>query len=238
MTEVSGLIETDRLATLSVNGSDSLFWDGVASLYTSFYIWIPLAVAAILLLIRNISAKRLLLILLLVAVTVLLTDQLSSSVFKPLFHRLRPGRDPYILNMVDTVNGYRGGLYGFFSGHAANSFGMAVLFIWLVRDIRFGLSVLSWAVTNSLIRVYLGVHFVGDILVGSIAGCLIGSLTYCIYYLVSRKDRDRKPVHGSDLIYTSTGFMRSDVSVFLCVLFGTCSIILIGSCITQGTVLI
>ena len=208
MTELQGLIETDRLATLSINGSESLFWDGVANIYTSAIVWIPLALFAILLLIRNINPKKLLLVLLLVAVTVLLCDQLSSSVCKPLFHRLRPTRDPYILNMVDTVNGYRGGLYGFFSGHAANSFGLAALFMWLVRDRWFSLSVGIWAIINSLIRTYLGVHFAGDILV--------------------------RNVHDSSLLYTRTGFMRSDVFVFMCVLFGTYSVILIGSCITQG----
>ena len=152
MIEAQGLIETDRLATLSVNGSESLFWDGVASIYTSIIVWIPLALAAIFLIIRNVNPKRLILVLFMVALTVLLCDQLASSVFKPLFLRLRPTRDPYILNMVDTVNGYRGGLYGFFSSHAANSFGLAVLFMWLVRDWLFGLSVSVWAAANSLIR--------------------------------------------------------------------------------------
>ena len=69
MTELQGLIETDRLATLSVNGSESLFWDGVADLYTSVIVWIPLAIFSILLLIRNVNPKRLLLILILVAMT-------------------------------------------------------------------------------------------------------------------------------------------------------------------------
>ena len=144
MTELQGLIETDRLATLSINGSESLFWDGVANIYTSALVWIPLALFAILLLIRNINPKKLLLVLLMVAVTVALCDQLSSSVCKPLFHRLRPTRDPYILNMVDTVNGYRGGLYGFFSSHAANSFGLAALFMWLVSTSR------NWFVTDMI----------------------------------------------------------------------------------------
>ena len=234
MTELQGLIETDRLATLSINGSESLFWDGVANLYTSFIIWIPLALFAILLIIRNINPKKLLLVLILVAVTVLLCDQLSSSVCKPLFHRLRPTRDPYILNMVDTVNGYRGGLYGFISGHAANSFGLAALFMWLVRDRWFSLAVGFWAIINSLIRTYLGVHFAGDILVGAIVGSLIGSFIYWIYYMTTRKERSRRNVHDSSLLYTRTGFMRSDVFVFMCVLFGTYAVILIGSCITQG----
>lgn len=230
MTELQGLIETDRLATLSINGSESLFWDGVANIYTSALVWIPLALFAILLLIRNIDPKKLLLVLIMVVVTVVLCDQLSSSVCKPLFHRLRPTRDPYILNMVDTVNGYRGGLYGFFSGHAANSFGLTALFIWLVRDRLFSLSVGLWAIINSLIRTYLGVHFIGDILVGAIAGSLIGSFTYWLYLLVSRKDRDYLNVHRSSLLYTKSGFMRNDVFIFLCVLFGTYSVILIGAC--------
>ena len=110
MIEAQGLIETDRLATLSVNGSGSLFWDSVASLYTSVYVWIPLALVALFLIIRNVNPRRILLVLFLLAVTVLLCDQLSSSVCKPLFHRLRPTHDPNILNMVDTVDGYRGGL--------------------------------------------------------------------------------------------------------------------------------
>lgn len=234
MTEVQGLIETDRLATLSVNGSDSILWDGVANIYTSVIVWIPLALVAILLLIRNINPKRLILVLCMVALTVLLCDQLSSSVFKPLLGRFRPTRDPYILDMVDTVNGYRGGLYGFFSSHAANSFGLATLFMWLVKDRWFSLSVVGWALINSFIRTYMGVHFVGDIVVGAICGCLLGSFSYWIYYMVTRNDRNRRTVHDSSLLYTSSGFMRSDVFMFMCVLFGTYSVIMISSCIMQG----
>lgn len=235
MTEVQGLIETDRLATLSVNGSNSLFGDGVANIYTSVYIWIPLALMAIFLIFRNITPKRIVLVLVMVVVTIVLCDQLSSSVFKPVFHRLRPTRDPFILNMIDTVNGYHGGYYGFFSGHAANSFGIAVLFMWTVRDLWFSLSVGIWAALNSLIRTYLGVHFVGDILVGAIAGSIIGSLVYLIYHIITRKDTNRPGhCHDSKLMYTSTGFLKKDIFMFLCVLFGTYSVILIGACITQG----
>ena len=234
MIEAQGLIETDRLATLSVNGSESLFWDGVASIYTSIIVWIPLALAAIFLIIRNVNPKRLILVLFMVALTVLLCDQLASSVFKPLFLRLRPTRDPYILNMVDTVNGYRGGLYGFFSGHAANSFGLASLFMWLVRDWLFGLSVSVWAAANSLIRTYLGVHFLGDVLVGAFAGIAIGTLTYWIFRLVTRNDR--YTVHDSNLLYTSSGFMRSDVFAFMCVLFGTFVVIPICACVKQAII--
>ena len=232
MTELQGLIETDRLATLSVNGSGSLFWDGVAGLYTSVYVWIPVALIAIILILRNIDSRKIIFLLLAIALTVLICDQLSSAVFKPLFHRLRPTHDPFILDKVDTVNGYRGGLYGFFSGHAANSFGIAVLFMWLVRDIRFSLAVGIWAALNSYIRVYLGVHFVGDILTGIIFGSLIASILYWIYKTLTVNIKSSS--HNSNQLYTPSGFMKSDISVFLCFLYGTYSVILIGSCITQG----
>ena len=236
MTELQGLIETDRLATLSVNGSGSLFWDGVADIYTSVYIWIPVAFIAILLILRNINSKQILFVLLMIALTILCCDQLASSVFKPLFHRLRPTRDPFILDMIDTVNGYRGGLYGFFSSHAANSFGIAVLFMWLVRDLKFGLSVGIWAALNSMIRTYLGVHFVGDILTGAIVGTLVASIIYGIYTALS-KNSHKKVSHNSNLLYTPSGFMKTDISVFLCFLYGTFSVILMGSCITQSFIL-
>lgn len=132
--------------------------------------------------------------------------------------------------MVDTVNGYRGGLYGFFSGHAANSFGLAMFFVLLVKHRWFSLSVLIWAFLNSIIRTYLGVHFVGDIVVGAVTGMLIGSITYWIYSMFARKDKKSIDVRGSSLLYTRSGFMRSDVYLFISVLFGTYSVILILAC--------
>lgn len=234
MSEVQGLIETDRLATLSINGSDSLYWDGVACVFTSFITWIPLAIIAIYVLLRNVKSKRIVLVLFLVALTVLLCDQLSSSVAKPMFHRLRPTRDPYMLDLVDTVGGYRGGYFGFFSGHAANSFGMAALLAWFVKDKWFTVSVFLWAIINSLTRTYLGVHFAGDIIAGAIAGCIVGSMVYLIYHIVTRKDVLRRSFHDSNLIYTKSGFLRSDVLAFQCVLYATYSVILIVACIKQG----
>ena len=229
MIEAQGLIETDRLATLSINGSGSVFWDGVANIYTSVIVWIPLALVAILLILKNVNPRRLFLVLVLIAVTILISDQLSSSVFKPLFHRLRPTYDPYILNMVDTVSGYRGGLYGFISSHAANSFGVATLFMLLVKDKWFSLAVIIWAILNSVIRTYLGVHFVGDILAGAVVGVLVGSIIYWIYSMITRRDKMRN-THESSLLYTRSGFMYSDVLTFMSVLFGTYCVIMLGAC--------
>lgn len=238
MLDIQSLLETDKLATLSVNGSDSLYWDGVAKLYTSIFIWIPLALFAVFMIIRNVDIKRLIPVLLLVVITVVLCDQLSSGLAKPYFARLRPTRDPAILDAVDTVNGYRGGLYGFFSGHAANSFGLAVLFIWIVRDWWFGLSVIAWASLNSLIRTYLGVHFIGDIVVGMLVGCLVGSLVYWTYRLFSQKGKTFSLAHIDRFnnTYSSSGFAKKDIYAFLSIMYSTLIVIMTTSCITQGFV--
>ena len=228
MTELlQSLIEIDRMVTLSINGSDSLFLDSVAGIFTSIYIWIPLALAAIFLILRNIIPQRLILVLFMVVLTVLICDQVSSSFCKPFFHRLRPTHDPHLINMIDTVNGYSGGLYGFFSGHAANSIGLATLFMWLVRDAWFNVSVCIWAALNSYLRVYLGVHFLCDIVVGAIFGIIVGSLLYLIYTFLIRK---RKVPFRDSVLYTKTGFLRKDIHSFLSVLSGTYIVILISSC--------
>ena len=192
----TSLIETDHIATLALNGTNSLFLDGVVYLYTTIYIWIPCILVLLFILIRNVKRDTLLLVLLMIGLVVLTCDHLSSSIFKPLFERYRPTRDLNLLHLIDTVNGYRGGQYGFFSGHAANSFGLATFLSLLVKNRNMTISMFVWATLNMLTRVYLGVHFVGDILVGMMAGMVIALLYFTIYRLLVRKRniKSRSPI--------------------------------------------
>jgi len=105
-------------------------------------------------------------------------DQVASSFFKPLFERFRPTHHPDFKEMVDIVNGYRGGRYGFISSHATNSFGLAVFISLLFRHRRVTISVVCWALLNSYTRIYLGVHFISDILAGIIVGTILAFLLY------------------------------------------------------------
>ena len=109
----------------------------------------------------------------LAAVMILVSDQLSNLA-KETFQRLRPSHEPGL--MVHLVNAYKGGLYGFYSGHATNNFSIAVFLIVLAGK-RFKwvwMVALPWALLMSYTRIYLGVHFPGDILAGAIMGSLIG----------------------------------------------------------------
>ena len=74
------------------------------------------------------------LIILMLGLTVLLCDQISSGICKPLFERFRPTHDPVFSQYVTTVNGYLGGMYGFISSHAANTFGIAVFVSLLIKN--------------------------------------------------------------------------------------------------------
>jgi undecaprenyl-diphosphatase len=94
---------------------------------------------------------------------------------KPFFERLRPSHDPSMQNLIHLVDDYRGGLYGFASSHAANTFGVA-LFVWLtLRPVyNWIFLIFLWAAVMTYTRIYLGVHYPGDIIVGALVGLVSG----------------------------------------------------------------
>ncbi len=178
---VEQLLPMERGLFFALNGSDSVFLDNIMWTFTGRYVWILLFLFLIFMFFHKVSAKEGILATLMFVVLFVLCDQVSSSLIKPLFERLRPTHHPDFGNLVDTVNGYRGGRYGFVSGHATNSFGLAVFLSLLFRNRWVTVPVLVWAVINSYSRIYLGVHFISDIIGGAIVGWLIGLLVYELY---------------------------------------------------------
>ena len=122
-----------------------------------------------------------LLVLLAIVLVVTLCDQFASHVCKPIFTRFRPTHHPDFMDQVKIVFGYRGGLYGFISSHAANAFGFATLMALIMRDKLFGWTIFFWAVLTAYTRVYLGVHFISDIVPGAVSGVFFGYLVYKLY---------------------------------------------------------
>ena len=90
---------------------------------------------------------------------------------KPYFARLRPSREPTLEGLIHLVEGYKGGQFGFASSHAANTFGLATFFyLAFGKTKRWVVWLFVWAAFMTYTRIYLGVHYPGDILVGSIVG--------------------------------------------------------------------
>lgn len=165
------LIQFDQRLLLALNGSDSLFWDHFMTGITSTVAWLPVAVVLIYVIIKNNSMREVGLIIGMVALAILVADQFSSSFCKPYFARFRPAQDPQLMYLVDVVDGYRGGRYGFISSHAANTFAVGIFLALLIRHVWVSVSLFLWAALCSYSRIYLGVHYPGDIFFGMLGDC-------------------------------------------------------------------
>lgn len=215
------LLNIDRYLLLSLNGSDSLFWDGCMLVYTSMAVWAPLALMMLYVLMKNNNIKDFLLLVVLIALVVTLTDQISSGFCKPFFARWRPTNDPMLMYAVDVVNETRGGRYGFTSSHAANSFGIATFIMLLIRNRALSVSLMTWAAMNAFTRIYLGVHYPGDILAGTVIGVVVGWAVYRLYvYIQNHKRRNSRRDWISDH-YTKSGYLVSDVYFLLVIMYAT-----------------
>ena len=217
--DLQRLIDIDKQVMLALNGSDSLYMDGVMKIYTSTSVWIPVALVLLFIVLKNNRPRTAILTILAVALTIVATDQVSSHLIKPLVARLRPCNDPTIMHLIDTVNGYRSGGYSFTSSHACNSFGIFAIVSLIIRNRALSLSLLLWASINSYSRIYLGVHFPGDILCGAIIGTTIGSMVYLLYASV-RKRIEYSSVRVTNN-YTRSGYLVDDVQVMTASIFVT-----------------
>lgn len=218
--DIQQLIELDKHILMQLNGSDSLFWDGFMYIVTDTTTWIPAAIALLYVIFKNNNLKQGLFILLLIALVVTLADQTSSGICKPLFERYRPTKDPEFMNMVNTVNNYRaGGLYGFISSHAANTFAVAMFISLLVRNAKLSFMMFLWAFIPTYSRVYLGVHYPGDILFGIIDGLLSGSVVYLLYKFISNKYFFKSRLISAQ--YTTSGYDVKSINVVVLVLLLT-----------------
>ncbi|MDR0864421.1 MAG: phosphatase PAP2 family protein [Candidatus Symbiothrix sp.] len=185
-----------------LNGSESVFWDSFFWLYSYKWTWIPLYLGFLFVFIYKKNWKEILLMIVSVTLLIVLCDQIASGFFKPVFHRFRPTHHPDFQDQVDLVLGYRSGLYGFISSHAANAFGLATFTALLFRNRLFTFMMLLFALFNGYSRIYLGVHFISDVVVGALTGIIIGYIVYKlynlgrIYFLKEDKDGLQQPVYS------------------------------------------
>jgi len=172
---------------LLINGMHNGFFDVVMVYVSAKFFWLPLYILLLYLVYKKYGTKSWLAIVF-VALLILTSDQLSVHAFKNVFQRLRPCHTPDLLFVVHTVEKC-GGQFGFVSSHAANSFALAFFMSGLLKKTYRWLPWLmySWALLTIYSRVYLGVHFPGDVIVGAVLGIIVGFIILKIYKLSENK---------------------------------------------------
>lgn len=184
------LQQLDQQLLLTLNGLHSPYWDSFMWLFTGRFIWIPMYATILYILCKNFNVYVTLLTAVAIALTITYADQLCATWIRPAVERLRPSNlNNPLSEFVHIVNGKRGGSYGFPSCHASNSFGLAFFLLFFFRQRWLSIFILCWAVLNCYTRIYLGVHYPGDLLAGMFVG-LSGALIF--YYLLRHTLRQKK----------------------------------------------
>lgn len=182
------LSDIDARLLLIVNGAHSPFFDSVMWCISGRWIWVPFYAVLAYLLFRRMSWKRASICLVTIGLIILAADQTCATLIRPEIGRLRPANlNNPLSSFVHVVNGYRGGRYGFPSCHAANTFALAVFMSLVIRHKWFTVMMFSWAFVVSYSRMYLGVHYFGDLFCGATIGSLFAILFYYLQnYLFKR----------------------------------------------------
>lgn len=182
------LSDIDARLLLIVNGAHSPFFDSVMWCISGRWIWVPFYAVLAYLLFRRMSWKRASICLVTIGLIILAADQTCATLIRSEIGRLRPANlNNPLSSFVHVVNGYRGGRYGFPSCHAANTFALAVFMSLVIRHKWFTVMMFSWAFIVSYSRMYLGVHYFGDLFCGATIGSLFAVLFYYLQnYLFKR----------------------------------------------------
>jgi len=180
------ILELDTKVFLAINGWHSLGWDRIMWWISGTTTWWPFY----LFLFGYMGWRKrwqLVPMVLFIILVITLADQTTVHLFKNVFHRLRPCHEPALTGLVHLVNNSCGGEYGFISSHAANTFGVALLCLLWIRKWWFTVLLVLWALLVSYSRVYLGVHYPGDVLVGGLWGAGCGWLIFLLFrWVLSR----------------------------------------------------
>lgn len=152
------------------------------------WVWIPVYIFLAVLVVNRYQ-KRAWLIIPLALVCVTIADQTSSALIKNIVQRPRPCYEEKLASQIHLIGDGCGGKYGFISSHASNTFMLATFISLLMAKRRriFVPILFTWAFLVSYSRIYLGVHYPGDVISGMILGSFIGWLGFRLYIYLSKK---------------------------------------------------
>lgn len=181
---MEGIQQLDQSLLLFLHSFHNDFWDKAVTLFTSIEIWIPFYVLMVYIIIKTFK-KNSIYILVLIGLSIVVSDQFSALI-KDSVQRLRPTHDPVFGNLVHNLYD-RGGTFGFFSAHAANTFTIAIISARLFKNHLFSILIFIWAILVSYTRIYLGLHYLVDTLIGWIWGILAGLAFYQLIVFIQKK---------------------------------------------------
>ncbi len=217
------LIDWDTSIFLAVNSVHNEYWDNFMEMFSGRFIWVPFYVSFAWVMFRNFHWRVNVICLAAAILLLIIDDQVCSTVIRSALARMRPSNpDNPISPMVHVVNDYRGGSYGFPSAHAANCWGTTFFIIYVFRRHLLSVTMVLWAIAMCYSRMYLGVHYFGDVLAGMLLGLINASIIYYIFHRTMRSTTEKfKPNQlYAPQMYVPVIVCWSEVMLMLILAFG------------------
>jgi undecaprenyl-diphosphatase len=174
------MLTYERDLFMWMNGSHTPFLDMVLWPFSGVLVWCPPLLVLLYFYLKR--RKEWIPTALATGLIFVLCFVVSALLFKPFFARFRPTTHPLFMEQVVLLHNYRAdGVYGFISGHTASAFGFAVLSLLQVKNRIYTFAILLWAFLMGYSRIYMGVHFISDVVAGLLVGSSLGRGVYALY---------------------------------------------------------
>lgn len=173
------LLSWDRETFIYLNSLGIEKYDQIWSIATNISTWIPLYIFLIFLVAYSTPKKEVLQKIITIVIMLLFVLAITYLT-KYCVGRARPNIDASLNTFIRVVNSSQG--YSFFSGHASFAFALTTSVVLFLKDkFKWIWFLYLWAVLLAFSRIYIGVHYPIDLIMGAVVGMLSANLFYGLY---------------------------------------------------------